>query len=597
MIESFFKIKIIGIKFMITVVNKKTFFGPNPYSSFPIVLLDVNINKDSKSSLLTSCKNLCNKFPNWLGDLKIEENNENLYITHIIVKCSFYILNEIRGYIKDYGLHLTNEGAKLWVGFHEPDISIKAVELVINILETYIDNTDNLEKSIEVSIENFWKICRVNHPDFQARILMTIADKLDIPFIKFFKEDRLWQFGWGNRSRIFFESCSNEDGFLGSQISTSKLSSKILMKNLGIPTPDYEIINSYNDFDKVIKTIGFPCVTKPLNSGGGKGVTANINSIDELKIGFDEAKYFTNESVMVERFVEGDDYRIMVIEGKFNAVIKREPPFIIGNGKNSVEELIHKLNEKRSLNKIKSNYLVPIFIDKFLINHIKTKNINLQTILANNMILTLRSNANLSTGGVCTDCTSLIHPDIKLMAETIAQVSGIEIIGVDYLTTDISKSYLETKGSFTEFNKTPGLDLYFATQIDPFIYLKNILGDKPNRIPFSLVIVNEKDLDNIKNEIFNTNINNTMAWLCDEHTYIGKTPLISKKSKDWSNIEMLLKQPTINSILCICTMEDIMEKGMPVDKVDVVYKLNIQLNNIWDKVFEQNSKRVILFEK
>lgn len=120
----------------------------------------------------------------------------------------------------------------------------------------------------------------------------------------------------------------NQDGYLGNYISNSKSVSKLFMNNLGIPTAKYALVNSIEGLNKVVEIIGFPCVSKLINTGEGKGVTANITSIQDLQVGFNEAKRFTNQDIMIEKFVEGDDYRIMIIEDKLDKVFKRIPATI-----------------------------------------------------------------------------------------------------------------------------------------------------------------------------------------------------------------------------------------------------------------------------
>lgn len=579
---------------MINAKNHKVFFGPNLYSQSPIVVIDIEIDIQTINKVKKACEKINSEFPQWLTNVNKNPQNEILDIANTITNFSFNILNEVRGHIHSYGVIQIDTKARLWLGFHNIYTSLQAIELALNIITTYAQNISTSKDIIEPYLQEFWKLCRMKHPDYQAQILMKAADKLNIPYLPLIDGDNIWQFGWGSRSKIFFESSSNDDGYLGVHLASSKSASKLFMNSLGIPTPQSELANSYESLEEAIKKIGFPCVTKPLDCGGGKGVSANINSLDKLKLGFNEAKRFTNAEIMIEEFIEGDDYRIIVVAGKFDKVFKRTAPIIKGDGKSSVRTLIKELNKNRTSNIVKSNYLRPVLIDNILLSHIEKQNITLETILDKDTFITLRSNANISTGGMCIDCTSLIHPDVKQMAITIALSSGIETIGLDYITSDITKSYNEGKGYFIEFNKTPSLELYTMAGLDSFKSIENILGTKPNRIPFDIIIVKEEELELIQTWLLNSNISHNIGWYCGKNIYLGKTPLIVNQSHDWSSIHTILKQPTIDSILCICTIEDIQNKGMPIDKCDYIYTTEIKIDKDWINVLRENSKEIVL---
>jgi cyanophycin synthetase len=582
---------------MLKIEKHKIFFGPNPYANSAVIILDIEISQQSIDLIINRCKNLRIQFPEWFENSELKDIEDILYIANTVVAFSLNILNEVRGFIQTCGVKLTNTGFKLWIGFHDIATSIKAIELTLMILENLNKSIDIRKNIIEHYLEGFWKLCRIKHPDYQARILMVVAKYLDIPVLPLFNGDKIWQFGWGERNRIFFESSSNQDGYLGNYISNSKSVSKLFMSNLGIPTAKYELVNSIEGLTKAVETIGFPCVSKPLDAGGGRGVTANITSISDLEVGFNEAKRFTKQDIMIEKFVMGDDYRIMIIEGKLDKVFKRIPPTIKGDGISSVNILIDKLNKNRSSNIVKSNYLRPILIDNVLLSHIQKQNITLETILPKEISITLRSNANLSTGGETIDFTEFIHSDIKLMAETIALASGINVIGVDYITTDISKSYKQTQGAFIEFNTTPGLEIYHAAGLDPMASITKVLGTKPSRIPFDIALVKKDDLLLIENWILEHLTNDHLGWICKEKIYLGKTPLISIKNEDWLNVNVILKQPSVKSILCICTSEDIENRGMPVDKCNLIYTTKIEINKTWTNVLKENSKEIVSFDK
>ena len=212
---------------------------------------------------------------------------------------------------------------------------------------------------------------------------------------------------------------------------------------MGFLTPNYQLVSQISELLEAIKVVGWPCVVKPVSLGGGKGVTAGIRTIAELEAAFAIARRYTSEPLMVEAFVPGQDYRLTVVDGRFFSATRREPSSVIGDGKSTIAQLLAEVNRPRSPNKAKSHYLLPIPLDDILEQHLARQGVGVSTVLEFERQITLRSNANLSTGGVCIDVTNDVHPHFKQMAETIAQTMGLATAGIDYITTDIGKSWQE----------------------------------------------------------------------------------------------------------------------------------------------------------
>ena len=241
-------------------------------------------------------------------------------------------------------------------------------------------------------------------------------------------------------------------------IACDKLLSKNILMDQCIPVAEGYKVNNYIDLLFKAERIGYPVVLKPRFGNQGKGVVVNIKNQKELVNAYRTInKKFQN--IMIEKYIHGKDYRVCVIGGKVVAVAQRIPPYIIGNGKNTIYELIKELNRDERRGDGHEKPLTKVKIDKELKNNINKEGYTLGDILPKGQKLELRHNANLSTGGVAIDCTDLICNETKEICERVAKAIGIDICGIDICCKDISKPLNDNEG-IMEVNAAPGIRMH-----------------------------------------------------------------------------------------------------------------------------------------
>ena len=555
---------------MIRMQHEATFYGANPFATMPVVVASITLPKNTaewKKILTQGCLRLHADFPEWVHTTPSPQKPVAEMVAQTAVQWTLGALNEVRGFLHDAGARATPEGARLWLGFHHPGFSLSALEMALKILIDAGQPHKYNRRNVDAALASFWQLCRRHHPDYQARILMQAARIQDIPFLPFIEAARYWQYGWGRRSRLFFESMSNADGHLGHEMQHSKILGKALFSTLGFPTPEYQLVNKESELAKTAQVIGWPCVVKPLFCGSGKGVTAAIESLPALKTAFDYARRYSSDAIMVEKFVSGTDHRLMVIDGKLTAAIRREASAVTGDGTSTIAQLLEGVNSFRSDNLPKSGYLSPIESDDILKQHLAKQGVRLCTQLEPGRKITLRSNANMSTGGVCLDVTERLHPHTRQMAETIAKTMGLAAVGLDFITTDIEKSW-QDGGALIEANATPGLDVMVAGGQDPLLIASTILGPIPARIPFQIVITQQAVIKDAEIWLTSKITAEGFGWACNGNAAIDGMPLHITQSEPWAAVQALLRHKVVHFIWMVCTTEDIIRHGMPVDKVN-----------------------------
>ncbi len=500
-------------------------------------------------------------------------------------------LNEIDGFLHDAGSVPDGGGARIWLGFHHPEVSLSALGLAVTLLGRAARSAQLDRSRIDAALKSLWRLCRDHHPDYQARILMQGARARDIPTFPFTTRGTFRQYGWGSRSRVFVETTSNADGHLGSLIEHSKAYSKMMFAELGMSTPAYRLATKADELPEAIKAVGWPCVVKPISRGGGLGVTAGIRTIAEAETAFALAKRFGDEPIMIEAFIQGDDHRLMVIDGRLFAAIRREPSAVTGDGRSTVAQLIAGLNRGRSRSKLRSRYLRPTEVDSVVEQHLRQLGVSIDTVLETGRRIRLRSNANLSTGGLCFDATGEVHPDIRRMVEMTARAMGLATAGFDFITTDISKSCREC-GALIEVNISPGADAMIAAGMEPASVASAILGGTPARIPIRLLVTPEAELPHLLDQLRSMPFAAGFGWVCGWDAAVGGMPLRVTSPGPWRAVETLLRHGSVQHACLVCPIEAIVRLGMPVDKVEsvVLYRCDRRpLPAAWMKVLADHS--------
>ena len=560
------------------------FHGPNPWAPGPVLIARIMLKEPADADAAwQACVRLRENWALWFEKRAALPQDPLHAVAETAAFWALAALNEVRGFLHDAGAVPLTQGARVWLGFHHAGLARTALELALTSLAGAARGEPGWQGQAQASLSGLWTLCRRRHPDYQARILMQGARALDVPVLPFMPGSKHWQYGWGERSRYFAESSSNRDGELGSHLSRSKVASKAVFDALGLPSPSHRLVDEPAGLLAAAQAVGWPCVLKPVQGGGGKGVTANIRTPEQLQAAFVHARSFKPGPVMVETFVPGDDHRLMVVDGKLYAAIRREPSFVTGDGLSAITQLVERINASRSSNMVASRYLRPIALDPVLQQHLANQGLSLATVLAAGQRVSLRSNANLSTGGICTDVTERVHPQVRLMAEMAASAFGLACTGVDYICTDISLAPAACGGQLIEINTSPSLDVMIAAGADPVAVASAVLGAVPGRIASMLVVLPHETLAAARDRL------GSMPWpghaglACGDWAAVAGLPLVGAKSQAWAAVQQVLRHARLQAFIVVCSDRELMSMGMPVDRVDRVVTIDARLPNEWLK--------------
>ncbi|MDR2711260.1 MAG: cyanophycin synthetase [Burkholderiales bacterium] len=298
----------------------------------------------------------------------------------------------------------------------------------------------------------------------------------------------LVQFGWGSRQRRIWAAEIDRTSAIAEAVAQDKELTKKLLAVAAVPVPEGREVTDAEDAWAAANEIGLPVVVKPLDGSQGKGVTVNINSREHLLAAYKAAEKL-GRTVMVERYLPGSDFRLLVVGDKLVAAARRDPPQVIGDGVHSVRELVDEVNRDPRRGEGHSTALTRIRLDDIANTLLAVQGFTVDSVPPAGTRVILRSNANLSTGGSATDVTDEVHPDIAAHAVAAAQMVGLDIAGIDVVCETILKPLEDQRGGIVEVNAAPGLRMHLTPSygkgrpIGEAIINAMFLPDENGRIP------------------------------------------------------------------------------------------------------------------
>lgn len=274
-------------------------------------------------------------------------------------------------------------------------------------------------------------------------------------------EGSMIMFGWGSKQRRIQAAEIDSTSAISEAIAQDKQLTKMLLATAGVPVPLGREVTTPEDAWAAACEIGLPVVIKPKDGNQGKGVTVNISTREQLVAAYTAASDFGDE-ILVERYLPGNDFRLLVVGNKLVAASRRDPPHVVGDGKHTIRELVDQVNSDPRRGTGHSTSLTVIRFDDIALACLATQGFVADSIPPYGQRVTLRHNANLSTGGSATDVTDDVHPEVAERAVAAAQMVGLDICGVDMVCDSILHPLEDQGGGVVEVNAAPGLRMHLS---------------------------------------------------------------------------------------------------------------------------------------
>jgi cyanophycin synthetase len=466
--------------------------------------------------------------------------------------------------------------------YTEENVGVFAAESAVAIAEALIAGTPY---DVEADIQKMREIRERVRLGPSTGSIVEEAVARDIPWIRL-GTNSLIQLGYGVNQMRFQATITCKTSSIAVDMACDKELTKKMLDSASIPVASGSICVDEEDLEDTIKKIGYPIVIKPLDGNHGKGASINVTNWENAKAGLAFAKEYSRR-VIVEKFITGFDFRVLVIDNKLVAAAKRVPAHIIGNGKNTIQELIDLTNLDPRRGYGHENVLTEITIDRDTLDLLEKLQYTLETIPEKDTIVYLKSTANLSTGGTSVDVTDMMHPENIFLCERISRVIGLDICGVDIMAENLTQPLKENGGVILEVNAAPGFRMHLAPSeglprnvASPVIDMLYPLG-KPSRIPIIAVTgTNGKTTTTRLIAHIVKNNGYKVGFTTSDGIYVQNHMMEKGDTTGPSSAEYILKDPTVEFAVLETARGGILRSGLGFSRCDIAIITNIQEDHL-----------------
>lgn len=464
----------------------------------------------------------------------------------------------------------------------EEDAGVYAAKAAVRIAQALVDAQ---EYNLAEDIQQLREIREDTRLGPSTGCIVEEAAKRGIPFIRLNKHS-LVQLGYGVHQKRIRATIASTTSNIAVDIACDKEETKALLEAAEIPVPRGTVIRTEAGLKDAVDKYGYPLVIKPIDGNHGKGNTTNITTWEHAVAALENAKQY-GRSVIVERFITGFDFRILVINSKFICAALRTPAAVTGDGKNTIQYLIDETNKDPRRGYGHEKVLTQINVDHSTMKMLEDIGYTLETIPKKDELVLLKTTANLSTGGTSTDVTDEVHPDNVFMCERIAKIIGLDICGIDIMAKDLRTPVKENGGAILEVNAAPG----FRMHIDPSEGIgRNVaepvvdmlFPDRHNgRIPIIAVTgTNGKTTTTRLTAHICKSAGKKVGYTTSDGVYIQNQLMMKGDCTGPVSSAFVLKDPTVDFAVLECARGGILKNGLSFQNCDVGIVTNVAADHM-----------------
>ncbi len=378
------------------------------------------------------------------------------------------------------------------------------------------------------------------------------------------------------------------DPSIAVDIASNKELTLALLSAAGLPVPKSSSVRTEDDAVRLAARTGYPVVLKPLDGNHGRGVMLDLQNEADVRAAFPTAKEESRGGlVIVETYITGKDYRCLVIGGKIAAIAERVPAHVIGDGRQSIRQLVDQTNADPRRGVGHEKVLTRIKIDDAAIELVREQGFELDDVPPAQTTVKLTLTGNMSTGGISIDRTFEAHPENIEIAEEAARVVGLDIAGIDFIAPDITAPVRETGGGICEVNAAPGFRMHTHPTVgDPQYVAKPVVDllfppGTPSRIPIVAVTgTNGKTTTSRMIAHIFKGIGRCVGMTSTDGVVIDERLVIRSDASGPRSAKMVLQNPRVDFAVFEVARGGILREGLGYERNDVGVVLNIQPDHL-----------------
>lgn len=589
------------------ILNRNVYVGPSQYAKFPVIRLELDLGELEKwptaklgggfvDGLLSALPGLAEHGCSYRepgGFVRRMREGDGTWLGHVLEHVAIELQN-VAGEDVTFGktrsiaddrpgvYSVVYEYAQREEGIAAGELALKLLDSLLPAdLRTATDDSWNWEEERDGFIRYAQR--RALGPSTAS--LVRAAEERGIPWLRL-NEQSLVQLGHGKYQQRIQATVTGRTPHIAVELASDKEETNKILGALGLPVPRQELVQSADAAWRAARRLGGPVVLKPYNGNHGRGITINVTEEDEVRAGFEAAREHSR-SVIVETYLAGDDHRLLVVNGELVAATRRTPGHVVGDGKSTVAQLVEVVNSDPRRGVGHEKVLTKLKLDREAELMLERAGYTADSIPKDGETVPLRSTANLSTGGTATDVTDVIHPDNRAMAERAVRAVGLDVGGVDFLSTNIAESYKSIGGGICEVNAAPGFRMHIAPSegtprdaAGPVIDMLFPTG-APSRVPIAAITgTNGKTTTSRMLAHIAKMAGYTPGLTTTDGVYIDGQRTVEGDMTGPVSAQMVLRDPQIDLAVLETARGGLLRSGMGVGEVDVGAVINVASDHL-----------------
>jgi len=589
------------------ILDRSIYVGPSLYAHFPVIRLELDLAEledwptaklgpafiDGLVAALPGLAGHGCSYREPGGFIRRMTEGEGTWLGHVLEHVAIELQN-VAGEDVTFGKTRSTDKPGVYSVVYEyvqKEEGVAAGELAMRLLSSLLP--PELRTAGSVPDDWQWDAARDEFIRYAQRralgpstmSLVRAAEERGIPWLRL-NGQSLVQLGHGKYQQRIQATVTGRTPHIAVELASDKEETNKILGSLGLPVPRQELVQSESAAIRAARKIGFPVVTKPYNGNHGRGISICLRSDDEVVEGYNKAKEISR-SVIVETFLEGDDHRLLVVNGELVAATRRTPGHVVGDGAHTIAQLVEIVNQDPRRGVGHEKVLTRIEIDAQAQMMMAREGVDADTVLDAGRVVYLRSTANLSTGGTATDVTDIIHPDNRDMAIRAIRAIGLDVGGVDFLTTNIAESYKAIGGGICECNAAPGFRMHVAPSegtprdvAGPVIDMLFPPG-APSRVPIAAITGTNGKTTTARMLAHITKMAGyTPGMTTTDGVYIDGQRTVEGDMTGPVSARMVLADPQIDLAVLETARGGLLRAGMGVRHVNVGAVLNVQSDHL-----------------
>ena len=589
------------------ILERSVFVGPSLYAHFPVIRLELDLGELEQwptgrlgaafvDGLIAALPGLAEHGCSYRepgGFIRRMREGDGTWLGHVLEHVAIELQN-VAGEDVTFGKTRSVDKPGVYSVIYEytqKEEGIAAGELALRLLSSLLPEELRTRNSVPEGWE--WPTARDEFIRYAQRralgpstaSLVRAAEERDIPWL-LLNGQSLVQLGHGKYQQRIQATVTGRTPHIAVELASDKEETNKILATLGLPVPKQELVTSEDGALRAARRLGVPVVTKPFNGNHGRGISIHLMTDEEVIAGFNEAREISR-SVIVENFLSGDDHRLLVVNGELVAATRRTPGHVVGDGTQTIAQLVDVVNADPRRGVGHEKVLTRIVLDAQAEMMMERVGYTAESVPKAGETVFLRSTANLSTGGTATDVTDVIHPDNRDMAVRAIRAIGLDVGGVDFLTTDITESYKTIGGGICEVNAAPGFRMHVSPSegtprdaAGPVIDMLFPQGT-PSRVPIAAVTGTNGKTTTARMLAHITKMAGyTPGLTTTDGVYIDGQRTVEGDMTGPVSARMVLSDPQIDIAILETARGGLIRAGMGVPKVNVGAVLNVQSDHL-----------------